>query len=130
MTPEQMIDDQLKNLETIAKNSCFYSANHVPQGTRKFSGQARASTNMSIGSADLSVILAANYGRDAINGELDLATRKFKSVSSRIKTGDTVHVSNNLDYINKLEYKYGDLMFSKAVRMWQEDVQRAVNDTK
>ena len=106
MTHDEWIKQARKQLIDIGQRSCFLSAQSVPRNTRKLSGQARASTNMSIGSADLSTVIVANYRPNAISGELDLATRKFRAVSKRITLKDKVFVSSDLGYIEEVEYTY------------------------
>ena len=130
MNHDEFIARAKKQLVDVAQKSAFYSADRVPKRTRKYSGQARASTNMAIGGPDTSVVLAANYEQNAIQGELGLATAKFKSVSSQIRLGDMVYVTNSLDYIRVVEYKYGDMMFTHAIKSWGTDVARAVNESR
>ena len=118
----------IRELDTIAQKSAFYSASHVPNATRKYSGQAQASTRIGVGSPDTSVTLAAVYAPNAISNPIGRAVSRFQTASRRISIGTTVYVTNNLPYIRKLEYGYGDLMFAKAISKWQQDVERAVND--
>lgn len=123
------MDRYIDDLEQIAQKSALYSASRVPNETRKYSGQAQASTKMSIGAMDLSVVLADVYAPNAISNSIGLAVNQFKRVSSQIKLGDVVFISNNLPYIAVVEFEYGDLMFNKAMKAWEQDVERAVNDT-
>ena len=67
---DKIMDRYERQLEFIAQRSCFLSANRIPRETRKFSGQSRANTRMSIGSPNTRVTLAATYRRNAITGEL------------------------------------------------------------
>lgn len=127
----KIMDKYMRDLVTVAQKTCFYSATHVPHGTRIFTGQAQASTKMAIGAPNLDVVLSSspNVPR-SVPDPIGQAVRRFKTVSKQIRLGDIVYISNNLPYIRILEFGYGDLMFHKAASLWQEDVNRAVNDVK
>lgn len=128
MTHDQIMDKYIDDLEKIAQNSAFNSAARIPMTTRKYSGQAQASTRMGINSDDLSVTLADVYGPNAIDDSIAQSVNKARAVSRGIRLGDKVYITNNLDYIRDLEYEFGDLMFTTSARLWQEDVNRAVSD--
>ena len=127
-SPSEVIGAHRDKLKRIHQLACFYSADRVPKLTRKFSGQSRASINMGVGSPDNRVVLVENYRKNAIQGELAAATRRFKQVSSGIGVSDTVYISSALDYSPIVECKLGDLSFTKSSRLWQQDVDRATRN--
>ena len=127
---DKLIDKLERQLEVLPQRSAFYSANSIPQATRKYSGQSRANTRMEIGGIDDTVYLAPVYAPNAITGELGERKRAYERVSKRVKIGDTVHISNSLDYIQSVEFELGDLMFSKAIQKWPQHVRAAVRDAK
>lgn len=127
---DAIMDKYMKDLETIAQRSAFYSASRVPPATRKYSGQAQASTKLAIGAPDPRVVLSYDATiPDSVPNPIGQAVERMLKVSTRVKLGDIMYVSNNLPYIGIVNYVYGDLMFEKAARRWQEDVDRAVSDT-
>ena len=125
---EAQIEKELMRLEYIAQRSPELSANRVVRGTRKFSGQAKNNTQMAINRVDTTVRLVPNYVRNAIADPDGQRARVFDRVSKAIRIGDTVNISNNLDYIESLEYEFNDLMFTKAIANWPVDVRQAVSE--
>ena len=126
----KILDRYERQLLFVARRSAFLNVNRIPQATRKFSGQARENTRMSIGAPDNTVRLVPNYQRNAITGELAERERTYKRVSDQIQLGDTVFVRNSLPYFSDIEFRLGDLPFTKAIASWQIDNRRAVNESK
>jgi len=125
---EQQIQKEIMRLQYIAQRSPELSATRVVRGTRKFSGQAKNNTRMAINRVDTSVKLVPNYVRNAIADPDGQRARVFNRVSKSIRLGDTINISNNLDYVESLEFEFGDLMFSRAVASWPVDVRQAVSE--
>ena len=127
---DRLMDRLDRQLDMVPQISAFNSADRIPGNTPKFSGQLRASTNIGINGVDDSVTLVANYQRNAIRGELAAATARFKLVSSRIRAGDTVYISNDLPYAAEQEFQRGHLMFTKSAQLWPVDVANAVRESR
>lgn len=127
---DQIMRDFERQLTVINQRSCFYSANGVVRRFRKFSGQSRASVRMERNRVDTSVTLAAVYARDAITGEIAERRRAFDQKSKQIKIGDTVYISSSLDYSPDVEYRLGDLAFTRSADNWPQDVRRGVRDSQ
>ena len=119
-----------RQLVVIGQRSAFHSANRVPPATRKLSGQARINTKLTVGQQDLTNQYANPYGPNFFIGELANRTAHFAEASKEIKLGDTAFVTNNLHYIQDLEYRRGDLMFNKAAQAWPQDVRKGIRDSR
>ena len=115
-----------KRFETIAKLSTADSSFQVVDDTPKFSGQARASVNYSIGGIDYSFVTVENYERDAISNTKESARSEFIFKSSFLKLGNIIFVTSSIPYVADIEYAYGYRPFGKAIQSWQQTVNDAV----
>ena len=107
----QKIKDRLKN---SVRRAVVSTGVDIVANTPKYSGQLRASTNISLNSPDLSIVEVANYEFNAIQGTGAAAKRSFEQVASYFKPGDTIHITNNQPYAKSQEYEYGHMMFNKG----------------
>jgi len=128
MGVDEQVNTEFRRLRFIAQRSTELSANRVVRGTRKYSGQAKNNTRMAINRVDTSVKLVPQYVRNAIADPDGQRARVFNRVSKSIRLGDTINISNSLDYIQSLETEFGDLMFRKAVTNWPVDVRQATTE--
>ena len=127
---DKIIDKYDRELARLPQLACFYSADRIPRLTRKLSGQARMNTRLSRNAPDLRLTLARPYRPGAFTGEIRNRTAAFRREANKIKIGDRVHITNNLDYIADLELLRGDRMFTKSAANWKQDNRRALREIK
>lgn len=122
-----LIEKSRNKIPNAIKTAVVDTAVAVVKESPYFSGQLKASTNISFNNPDLSVVTAENYEYGAIQATDSSAENTFNSVIGGYKLGDTVFISNDQDYAAIQEYKRGHLMFSKAAKGFQMTLDRAVN---
>lgn len=123
---DEVFNRHMKLFEKLAEISSSASAIGVVDDTPKFSGQARASVNYSIGKINKNVVIVANYQKNAIIGTRSTARSLFKNTSKKLKLGQTVFITSSISYAATIEYVYGYRPFGKAIQSWEQLVNEVV----
>ena len=116
MNLSQAIKKTVKTVEKKVVNAVPSGVGVIANAQGKFSGQLRASNNVALNGADLSIVEVANYERNAISGTRSLAVKNAKVGISGFRLGDTVNISNNQPYSVNDEYEYGRYGYEKGKR--------------
>lgn len=115
-----------KDMESVTSTTVVNSVEIIVGRQGKYSGQLRASNNVSFGSPDLSKITVANYQANAISGEQQLTINVAKEKMKSFKLGYEIHISNNQDYVWDDEVRPGRLAYHGAANMLKDNLRRAI----